>query len=92
MIRQLEDELREYDQMKSGELTLPHFERLDQIAPSIVKIRIAKGSCRNSSTRLVSVMRSVVSTMMRLWVGRWVGYLCARTRNLLKESWESKLL
>src|ERR1035438_10555663 len=31
MIRQLEDELREYDQLKSGELALPHVERLDQI-------------------------------------------------------------
>src|SRR5690349_21638417 len=28
MIRQLEDELREYDQLKSGELKLPHIERL----------------------------------------------------------------
>ena len=33
MIRQLEDELREYDELKSGELTLPNVERLDQIAP-----------------------------------------------------------
>lgn len=31
MIRQLEDELREYDQVKSGKLALPHVERLDQI-------------------------------------------------------------
>jgi hypothetical protein len=30
MIRQLEDELRVYDQMMSGDLTPPHFERLDQ--------------------------------------------------------------
>ena len=28
MIRQLEDELREYDQLKSGELKLGHMERL----------------------------------------------------------------
>jgi hypothetical protein len=34
MIRQLQDELREYDQLKSGELTLPDIERLEQIAPS----------------------------------------------------------
>jgi hypothetical protein len=33
MIRQLEDELREYDQLKSGELKLPHIERLDEITP-----------------------------------------------------------
>jgi hypothetical protein len=41
MIRQLEDELHEYDQVKSGELTLPHVERLDQIAPFIVSFRQA---------------------------------------------------
>jgi len=31
MIRKLEDELREYDQVKTGELQLPHIERLDEI-------------------------------------------------------------
>jgi hypothetical protein len=35
MIRQLEDELREYDQLKSGELPLPRVERLDQIGLSL---------------------------------------------------------
>ena len=30
------------DQLKSNELALPHVERLDQIAPFIAKIRIAK--------------------------------------------------
>ena len=34
MIRQLEDELHEYDDLKRGELTLPNVDRLDQIAPS----------------------------------------------------------
>ena len=43
MIRQLEEELREYDQLKSGELELPDIERLDQIAPLITKIRICEG-------------------------------------------------
>ena len=38
MIRQLEDELREYDEIKSGELSLPHVERLDQIAPFIAAV------------------------------------------------------
>ena len=38
MIRQLEDELHEYDRLKSGELALPHMERIDQIAPFISKI------------------------------------------------------
>lgn len=29
IIRQLEDELREYDELRSGEIALPDFERLD---------------------------------------------------------------
>ena len=61
MIRQLEDELREYDQMKSGELTLPRFERLDQIAPSIVKIRIAKGVSQTELARRLDVSKQVIS-------------------------------
>lgn len=61
MIRQLEDELREYDQMKSGKLTLPHFERLDQIAPSIVKIRIAKGVSQTELARRLGVSKQVIS-------------------------------
>src|SRR3974390_743649 len=43
VIRQLEEELREYDQLKSGELKLPRLERLDQIAPLVARVRIAKG-------------------------------------------------
>jgi hypothetical protein len=43
MIRQLEEELPEYDPLKSGEFELPDIQRLDQIAPFITKIRIAKG-------------------------------------------------
>ena len=42
MIRQLEDELAEYDKLKSGKFRLPTLDRLDQIAPFIVKLRIAK--------------------------------------------------
>jgi len=61
MIQQLEDELREYDQMKSGELTLPHFERLDQIAPSIVKIRIAKGVSQTELARRLGISKQVIS-------------------------------
>src|SRR5882762_10937674 len=49
MIRQLEDELHEYDELKSGELTLPNVERLDQIAPFVAKMRIAK-QCRKRSS------------------------------------------
>jgi HTH-type transcriptional regulator / antitoxin HigA len=61
MIRQLEDELREYDQLKSGELTLPRIERLDEIAPFIAKIRIAKGVSQTELARRLGVSKQVIS-------------------------------
>jgi ribosome-binding protein aMBF1 (putative translation factor) len=61
MIRQLEDELREYDQLKSGELKLPHIERLDEIAPFIAKIRIAKGVTQTELARRLGVNKQVIS-------------------------------
>lgn len=61
MIRQLEDELREYDQLKSGELALPYVERLDQIAPYIAKIRIAKGISQTELARRLGVSKQVIS-------------------------------
>jgi HTH-type transcriptional regulator / antitoxin HigA len=61
MIRQLEDELREYDQVKSGDLTLPHVERLDQIAPFIAKVRIAKGVSQTELAKRLGVSKQVVS-------------------------------
>jgi HTH-type transcriptional regulator/antitoxin HigA len=61
MIRQLEDELREYDQLKSGELALSHVERLDQIAPFISKIRIAKGVSQTELARRLGVSKQVIS-------------------------------
>jgi HTH-type transcriptional regulator/antitoxin HigA len=61
MIRQLEDEVREYDQVKSGELTLPHVERLDEIAPFIVKIRVAKGVSQTELARRLGVSKQVIS-------------------------------
>ena len=61
MIRQLEDELREYDRLKSGELTLPRVDRLDQIAPFIVKIRIAKGVSQTELARRLGVSKQVIS-------------------------------
>jgi len=61
MIRQLEEELREYDQLKSGELALPHVERLDQIAPFIAKIRIAKGISQTELARRLGVSKQVIS-------------------------------
>jgi HTH-type transcriptional regulator/antitoxin HigA len=61
MIGQLEDELREYDQLKSGKLAMPHVERLDQIAPFIAKIRIAKGVSQTELARRLGVSKQVIS-------------------------------
>ena len=61
MIRQLEDELREYDEIKSGELALPDVERLDQIAPFIAKMRIAKGVSQTELARRLGVSKQVIS-------------------------------
>jgi predicted transcriptional regulator len=61
MIRQLEDEVREYDQAKSGELTLPHVDRLDEIAPFVVKIRVAKGVSQTELARRLGVSKQVIS-------------------------------
>ncbi len=61
MIRQLEDELREYDALKSGELTLPNVKRLDQIAPFVAKMRIAKGISQTELAKRLGVSKQVVS-------------------------------
>jgi ribosome-binding protein aMBF1 (putative translation factor) len=61
MIRQLEGELREYEELKSGELTLPNVERLDQIAPFVAKMRIAKGVSQTELARRLGVSKQVVS-------------------------------
>ena len=61
MMRQLEDELREYDELKSGDLTLPNFGRLDQIAPFVTKIRIAKGVSQTELGRRLGVSKQVIS-------------------------------
>ncbi len=61
MIRQLEDEIREYDQLKAGQFTLPPVGRLDQIAPSIVKMRIARGVSQTELARRLGVSKQVIS-------------------------------
>ena len=61
MIGQLEDELREYDRLKSGKLALPHVERLDRIAPFIAKIRIAKGISQTELAQRLGVSKQVIS-------------------------------
>jgi HTH-type transcriptional regulator/antitoxin HigA len=61
MIRQLQDELHEYDELKSGELTLPTVERLDQIAPFIAKLRIARRISQTELARRLGVSKQVIS-------------------------------
>jgi HTH-type transcriptional regulator/antitoxin HigA len=61
MIRQLEDDIREYDRLKSGELALPHVERLDQIAPFIARVRIARGVSQTELARRLGVSKQVIS-------------------------------
>ena len=61
MIGQLEEELREYDRLKAGGLKLPRFRRLDEIAPFIVKIRIAKGVSQTELARRLGVSKQVIS-------------------------------
>jgi DNA-binding Xre family transcriptional regulator len=61
MIRRLENELREYDELKSGELTVPNIERLDQIAPFVAKMRIAKGVSQTELARRLGVSKQAVS-------------------------------
>lgn len=61
MIRQLEDEISEYDQLKSGEFVLPSLKRLDQIAPFIVKLRIAKGVSQTELAARLGISKQVVS-------------------------------
>ena len=61
MIRQLEEEVREYDELKAGTFALPSIERLDQIAPFIVKLRIAKGVSQTELAKRLGVSKQVVS-------------------------------
>jgi len=61
MIRQLEEELREYDQLKSGNLKPPKIDRLDKIAPFIVKLRIAKGVSQTELANRLGVSKQVIS-------------------------------
>ncbi|MFN0171546.1 MAG: hypothetical protein ACKV22_34445 [Bryobacteraceae bacterium] len=61
MIRHLEEEVREYDQLKCGNVSLPSVDRLDEIAPFIVRIRIAKGVSQAELARRLAVSKQVIS-------------------------------
>jgi HTH-type transcriptional regulator/antitoxin HigA len=56
-----EDQIREYDALKRGELKLPKVERLDQIAALIPRIRIARGVSQTELARRIGVSKQVVS-------------------------------
>ncbi|MBS1873753.1 MAG: helix-turn-helix domain-containing protein [Acidobacteria bacterium] len=61
MIRRLEEEIEEYDLLKAGSVTIPPLERLDQIAPFIVRLRIAKGVSQTELASRLGVSKQVVS-------------------------------
>jgi HTH-type transcriptional regulator/antitoxin HigA len=61
MIRQLEDEVREYDDLKRGDLALPDVDRLDHIAPFVTRIRISKGISQTELARRLGVTKQVIS-------------------------------
>jgi HTH-type transcriptional regulator/antitoxin HigA len=56
-----EDQIREYDALKRGELKLPKLERLDQVPPLIARIRIARGVSQTELARRVGVSKQVIS-------------------------------
>ncbi len=61
MIRQLEDEVREYDELRAGDFSPVPVTRLDQIAPSIVRMRIAKGVSQTQLAHRLGVSKQVIS-------------------------------
>lgn len=61
MIRQLVDELQQYDRLKSGKLKLPRIQRLEEIAPFIVKLRIAKGISQTELAGRLGISKQVIS-------------------------------
>ena len=61
MIQQLQEEVEEYDQIKSSGFDLPEIDRLDAIAPFIVKLRIARHVSQTELARRLGVSKQVVS-------------------------------
>jgi HTH-type transcriptional regulator/antitoxin HigA len=56
-----EDQIREYDALKRGELKLPKIERLDQVAALVARIRIARGVSQTELARRLGVSKQVIS-------------------------------
>ena len=61
IIRQLQAEVAEYDRLKQGKVRIPPIERLDQIAPYVTKIRIARGVSQTQLARLLGVSKQVIN-------------------------------
>ena len=61
MIGQLVEEIREYAELKSGNLSLPNFERLDQIAPFVTRMRITKCISQTELARRLGASKQVIS-------------------------------
>lgn len=61
MLAARENEIREYDALKRGELKLPKLERLDQVAAFIPRIRISRGISQTELARRLGVSKQVVS-------------------------------
>ena len=61
MMQQLEEEVSEYDRLKRGQFDLPTIERLDQIAPFVVRMRIARGVSQTELAKRLGVSKQVIS-------------------------------
>lgn len=61
MVCDLEDQIREYDELKRGEIAIPKVERLYEVAPFITRIRIAKGISQTELGRRLGVSKQVIS-------------------------------
>ena len=61
MVCDLEDQIREYDELKRGEIAIPKVERLYEVALFITRIRIAKGISQTELGRRLGVSKQVIS-------------------------------
>ena len=60
MMDQLAAEVAEFDQLKAGRIRVPPIDRLDQIAPVVTRIRIAKGISQTELARRLGVSKQLI--------------------------------
>ena len=60
MIEQLEAEVAEYDLLKAGRIKIPLIDRLDQVAPVVTRIRIAKGVSQTELAKRLGVTKQLI--------------------------------